>query len=248
MSSYREARPHAALAETVACTWVGVVDDHVGYTDSVLPDACLDIVWDGARLLVAGPDTGPVPFAPRPGLTVVGLRFRPGRAPVHLGLPAVELLDRRVPLAEVWDAGRADELAERLAGAATPAAAAGLLEHAVLATFPGAPPEDPLVAPVVATLACGGPAAPVTTLAQRLGVSERQLHRRCTAAVGYGPKLLDRVLRFRRALALAGTATGLAELAARAGYADQAHLSRECRRLAGRTPSDLFKTAVTPVL
>jgi AraC-like DNA-binding protein len=73
-----------------------------------------------------------------------------------------------------------------------------------------------------------------------LGVSERQLRRRFEDAVGYGPKTLARVLRFQRFLALAAGGGDLARLALSAGYADQAHLTRECRRLAGRTPVALL--------
>jgi len=82
----------------------------------------------------------------------------------------------------------------------------------------------------------------VASLARDLGVSERHLHRRCRAAVGYGPKTLDRVLRFRRFLALAEArpGDGLALLAATAGYADQSHLNRDCGRLAGCTPATLI--------
>jgi len=54
--------------------------------------------------------------------------------------------------------------------------------------------------------------------------------------------MLERVLRFQRARRIARGTTSLALVAALAGYADQAHLSRECRGLAGTTPSDLFKT------
>jgi len=73
-------------------------------------------------------------------------------------------------------------------------------------------------------------------------VEQRRLHRHRRTAVGYGPKTLERVLRFRRAMRLASDTDSLALLAARAGYAGQAHLSRETRRLAGTTPSDMFKT------
>jgi AraC-like DNA-binding protein len=75
------------------------------------------------------------------------------------------------------------------------------------------------------------------------------LRRRCQDAVGYGPKTLQRVLRFRRFVAQIDAAAGnpragagdLATIAARAGYADQAHLTRECRRLAGLTPAALAR-------
>ena len=94
----------------------------------------------------------------------------------------------------------------------------------------GAPP-DPLVAEAARQL--GRPGARVGLVARQLGISERQLHRRCVAAVGYGPVLLRRVLRFRRVVSridAGGALDDLAGLAALAGYADQAHLTRESQR------------------
>jgi transcriptional regulator GlxA family with amidase domain len=80
-------------------------------------------------------------------------------------------------------------------------------------------------------------------------VSERQLRRRFADAVGYAPKTLQRVLRFQRFLVLAraaGASADLARLAFAAGYADQAHLTRECRRLAGLPPAALLATGAGP--
>ncbi|QKV74496.1 helix-turn-helix domain-containing protein [Amycolatopsis sp. Hca4] len=71
-------------------------------------------------------------------------------------------------------------------------------------------------------------------------VSDRQLRRRFTQAVGYGPATYLRISRFQRAVALAPRLSGLAALAAAAGYADQAHLSRDCRALTGLTPRLFF--------
>jgi transcriptional regulator GlxA family with amidase domain len=66
------------------------------------------------------------------------------------------------------------------------------------------------------------------------------LLRRCVASLGYGPKTLDRILRFQRFRVLASLSDHtLRELAAMTGYADQAHLNRECLRLAGETPAVL---------
>jgi AraC-like DNA-binding protein len=75
-----------------------------------------------------------------------------------------------------------------------------------------------------------------------LAISASQLRRRCLAAVGTGPKALQRTLRFQGFLALVQSAQGggLAALAAEAGYADHAHLSRECVRLTGVPPSALL--------
>lgn len=247
MTAYDERRPAPDLQADIDCTWVGRIgDDGVPYVDRVLPDGCVDIIWDGSRLFVAGPDTGPVPLMPEAGAIFVGVRFRTGRAAPALGCPASALRDQRADLADLWGAGQTRALADRLAEAGGTLAAVHLLESAVRSRMVDAAPPDRVIEGLVATLADAPPSGPglVSTLAARLGVTERSLHRRCTAAVGYGPKTLDRVLRFRRAvdLGLGGVAPALGALAANAGYADQAHFTRECRRLAGQTPSELFKT------
>jgi AraC-like DNA-binding protein len=103
---------------------------------------------------------------------------------------------------------------------------------------------------------CGRTAgrAGIAELAERLGLTERGLHRRAVGAFGYRPKLLHRVLRFRRAVRLARSGLAFATVAADAGYADQAHLAREVRELAGvplgvllaeqRYPSDIGRDIV----
>jgi AraC-like DNA-binding protein len=50
---------------------------------------------------------------------------------------------------------------------------------------------------------------------------------------GYGPATLRRILRFRRAVLLLDDGLPNAEVAARAGFADQPHLHREVRELSG---------------
>jgi AraC-like DNA-binding protein len=124
------------------------------------------------------------------------------------------------------------------------AAAAGLLEQALIERLGDAAGPDPLVAEAVRRMAAGAP-GDVGVLRSSLFVSERQLRRRCEAATGLAPKALQRVLRFQGFLgrvqfALARgqrpAAAGLGRLAAEAGYADQSHLARECRRLTGLSP------------
>jgi AraC-like DNA-binding protein len=88
----------------------------------------------------------------------------------------------------------------------------------------------------------------VREAAERACLSERQLSRRFTSRVGVAPKTFARVMRLQRAAgALARGASPLAA-SAHAGYADQAHFTREARDLAGVTPavlaSEMFKTPV----
>ncbi|MYT31544.1 MULTISPECIES: AraC family transcriptional regulator [unclassified Streptomyces] len=207
----------------------------------VLPDGCTDLIWGAGRLLVAGPDTGPqAPGGAVPGGTRwVGLRFAPGQGPAVFGVPAHELRDRRVPLEDLWGARRARELAERAAAGAPGAVLEEAARDALRAAgrwAPGAaargelPGRDGRTAAIVSGLGHGRPVAEVARLA---GMGERRLHRHSLAVFGYGPKTLGRVLRLVRALELARAGVPYAEVAARAGYADQAHLAREVKSLAG---------------
>ncbi|MFJ2636291.1 helix-turn-helix domain-containing protein [Streptomyces sp. NPDC093221] len=192
----------------------------------VLPDGCMDLIWYDGGLLVAGPDTRAFVADDAPGGSYAGLRFAPGLGPLVLGVPARELRDRRVPLDALWPAARAGRLADRLGGRD----AAAVLDAWAVTRLGAAGPVDPLPGGVARALAAG---RPVGAIAAGTGLGERQLRRRCEAAFGYGPKTLGRVLRLQRALELARGGTAFAQVAAVAGYADQAHLAREVKSLAG---------------
>ncbi|MER6121329.1 helix-turn-helix transcriptional regulator [Streptomyces sp. NPDC001795] len=199
----------------------------------VLPDGCMDLLWTEGRLLVAGPDTR----AYHPGgppTRWAGVRFYPGTAPTYLGIPAHELRDRRVALADLWPAAEVRRLTGRVDAAADPSTA---LEEIALDRAGRTADPDPLLRALVAALDAG---RSVAATADELGLGARQLHRRSLAAFGYGPKTLARVLRLQRALALARSGVPFAETAARTGFADQAHLARDVRELAGMPLGDLL--------
>jgi AraC-like DNA-binding protein len=241
--TYREQAPPPWLAPWVRCLWELTVQGPGG-PDRVVPDGFMDLVASGPELTLAGPDTRPWPVWRRPGAVAVGVRFHPGAAPALLGPPASELLDTRVTPAALWGpAGR--QLAERVADAASPAARLEAMVADLTARLDDATRPDPLVAAAVAWLERDPAGATrVGALGPAVGLGERQLRRRFLASVGYGPKTLARVLRFQRLLALlrdgSPSRPGLAEVAARAGYADQAHMTAECTRLAGRSPAALL--------
>lgn len=199
----------------------------------VLPDGCMDLLWNDGRLLVAGPDTRA--YVTEGGASAwAGVRFRPGTAPGYLGVPAHELRDRRVDLADLWPAAEVRRLRSRVEAAADPVTA---LEDVALERAAEVEPPDPLLGRVVTALEAG---RPVAATADELGLGARQLHRRCLAAFGYGPKTLARILRLQRALALARGGTAFADTAAQAGYADQAHLARDVKQLAGMPLGELL--------
>lgn len=185
----------------------------------ILPDGCLDVIWRDGSLFVAGPDT--TAWSERSaGRAYFALRLGGGVGPRVLGVPADELTDSRVPLGDLVPARQVRALAD----APDPAAA--------LADFARRRWRRP--DPAVLALAAGARAGrPVSAIAEMAGLSPRHLQRLSRSAFGYGPRTLVRIFRMRRAVALARAGRQLAEVSAVAGYADQAHLAREVRALAG---------------
>jgi AraC-like DNA-binding protein len=239
MTAYRELAPSGEVYSLVACRWLReATEDETRDSVLVLPDGCVDLLWREGELVLAGLDRTARRSPVRPGERTLGLRLRPGVAGAVLGMPASEVLDVHVKLEELL--GReAGELAERLGESEGDEEAFGILERTIGSRIEEAP--DPLV--LAATRRLGFPGSRVDQLAESLGISDRQLRRRFHQAVGYGPKTLDRVLRFRRLVAQAGAVAAgesdLARVAADLGYADQAHMNRDCLRLSGLTPTAL---------
>ncbi len=218
-----------------AAMWTRTPAPGPGATRLVLPDGCMDLLWTEGRLFVAGPDTrAHLPGAAGTAGRHVGIRFHPGTAPALLGVPAHELRDRRVDLADLWTATRVCRLTARVDGARDPVAA---LEGLALDRAADAGPPDPFLAEVVGLLGAG---RSVAATAAALGVDARRLHRRALPAFGYGPKTLARVLRLQRALALARAGLPYAATATAAGFADQAHLARDVKELTGRSLTALL--------
>jgi len=220
------------------------------YVHRTVPNGSIELSCRlGGEPRVVGPRSGPAVDVLAPGATLVGVRFRPGVPAAAIGATAAELVDRSAPAADLW--GRpAASLGAALAEAAD---APALLEAHVavrLHAHAGAVPDPVVAAAVLRLLPWRSP--DVGGLPDALAISDRQLRRRFQAALGFGPKALQRMLRFQGFLALVQQAlaegrppapAGLARLAADAGYADQAHLTRECARLMGIAPGAFLHEA-----
>jgi AraC-like DNA-binding protein len=241
LQSYRERLPAPQIAGLVSSVWIHeVAPELTAYEHRTVPNGSVEISYaiGDEFVAVSGPQRRPTVAHLAPGTTVVGIRFRPGVAPSILGPPASELVDLRVEVDRVWGPAAAT-LAERVAEAGSPEGAARLLEDEVIRRSTHATDPDALVTAAVGRL------RPwlrdgVGALTSELFISPRQLRRRFVAALGYGPKAFQRIFRFQGFLALSqgrrSDHLGLARLARVAGYADQAHLTRECAELTGLTP------------
>lgn len=236
---YREFRPDPRLAPLVECGWAR--SGSAARPLRVLPDGCVDLfVSSVGDVTIAGPATGFYDLRSDKERMFVGLRLRPGAAAAALRAPVDDFTDRRVPLDSVFGV-RAQLLAEKVFAATPPEQSVAVLQDALTDHLADAETSiDTAVTQAVAMLRrC--PDRPVRGLAAAVGVSERQLRRRFSTAVGYGPKRLGRIVRFQRLLDMIHNPGRVrwAELAIGAGYADQAHMINECVALAGAAPTAL---------
>jgi AraC-like DNA-binding protein len=245
---YREWAPDPKMARRVACLWTQ--DTTSATTQPVVPDGCVDLIWGPKGPHVAGPDTGPMPVVMSPGDRYAGVRFRPGTVGEVFGVPVEALRDLRVPLTEldVLTELTTEALLEVSTVRPAPIGAtrqappmpleliAEAMQRALAVRLRTTPEPDP-AAPVIATALRSRRS--IGEVAWELGLSERQLYRRSLRAFGYGPKVLQRVVRFQRALRLARLGVAPAEVAVASGYSDQSHLANEVRRLSGMPLSRL---------
>jgi AraC-like DNA-binding protein len=240
--TYHETASICPLRDHFQCVWINAIHrDHVGPI-AVVPDGCVDLVWWGGRIVVAGPDISSAHSVPTPGATLLGLRFQAGAAAPWLGLPLSEIVGQQIDLSDVWGR-KARDLSAMIEDAATPADRLRVWQSQSLQIMPDQVPDLEMRA--VFDAMKGGTAAPrkLRAIQDRLDISERTLRRRCHDHFGYGPKTLDRILRFQSVVRATRTGgeTSLSGLAFAAGYADQAHLSREVRALSGMSASALAR-------
>ncbi|MGI5132123.1 DUF6597 domain-containing transcriptional factor [Pseudonocardia sp. CA-107938] len=241
--TYVERFPVPALAARVRTVWVQTIGAEP-YLQRNVPTGGVELHCPLGELpRLVGPLTGPDVHLLPPHTTVVGARFWPGAGSSLLGLPADELVDLTVRTDDLWGA-EARRLGDLLAAAPGPDAALDVLQRYLVTRLDRADPPDPLVTEAVHRLMPWHPVE-ITALTSQLSISASQLRRRFLTVVGVRPKVLQRTLRFQGYLALAQAAAGdagwrVADLAAELGYADHAHLSRECQRLTGSTPRELL--------
>lgn len=252
---YAEFAPSARIGDYVSCFWRSYTPDGPRQA-TILPDGCVDLIWQaGKEPFIAGPMTVPVETSTASGILTLGVRFKPGAAAALLGVSAAELRDLSVPLQALMPRARHQEsrdqaltVAESLSLPNAIATVNTLIRQAL--------PLDSFIADACRWFV-RHPGQPAAAFIAGSGLSERQARRRFQEHVGYGPKTLQRILRMQRVLWILsrpGPSPSLAHLAQIAGFADQAHLTRELRALTGQLPStlatgnpqsavaDLFKT------
>ena len=253
-------RPPAALrpylAEAVGYRYEGLTPAlHRGLPS---PHLTLVIPLDEPLVMAAHPDPAQLPggfdalvggLHTRPALIATGTRqagvqlsLTVAGARALLGVPAGTLGSRDEHLSDVLGSVAA-ELVERVRSTRTWADRFAAVDDVLLRRAAAGPPAAAPELTEAWRLTTGSAGRlPVAVVAERTGWSERHLRHRFLAEFGLTPKQAGRVARFGAARRRLGSTVArgehvdLAGLAVATGYADQSHLTREWRELAGLPP------------
>ena len=163
----------------------------------------------------------------------VGAELHPAASLALFGAPADLLAHRHLPLDAVWPAAAAGELRERLALAPGPQRQLDVLEAALAGRLPRVQGLHPAVALALDRL---DSFARIADVVRESGYSHRTFSLEFRRAMGLGPKRFLRVRRMADLLHHLGNARW-ADLAAEAGFSDQAHMVREFVAFTGVTPT-----------
>lgn len=188
---------------------------------------------------VSGLHAGPVVIDSFGHSCCVQVNFTPTGARRFLGIPMRELADRMVTLEDaLGSSGHA--LRETLGQEREWDRRLDLVERYIAKRISTSAPAAADVGWAMARITSSGGQIRIGALARELGCSRKHLVARFADHIGIGPKAVSRIVRFNCAERMStGNHIGWAEVAVECGYADQAHLIREFRDLAGRTPTGL---------
>lgn len=204
--------------------------------------------WSGAGPVVLfGPNALPLRVRVRGPFTVAGFAIRPSGWRSLFDRAASDYTDAMLPLSVAWG-GIADTLWAEMAGAGDDATMIAAMERAVtaqLALVRHQRADEQMARFEV--IARTDSTMRIEDVSAELGLSVRQLERRCHATFGMSPKAVLRRSRFLdMATAMRGFSSPSEEELAALRYFDQSHLNREFKRFAGMTPR-VFKDAQTPL-
>lgn len=251
---YREWTPPGIVQDRVVCAWRLRDPRPDGSTQTIYPDGCCELIvhlgqpmqrWQAgqwatqAGRLVAAQQRSAIRLRSAGPLDCMGLRLRPWAGSLVTPHALPQLIDQIVDL---------DGLAPGLA-AALPAALMAL-DNETQASQPwgaidrllGACEAPAALRRAVEHLIEAGGSRRIDELAAVCGLSRRSLQVQFLRWVGLPAKEYARLLRLQATLrALDAGDESLAELALARGFSDQAHATRELRRLTGLTPARLLR-------
>jgi AraC-like DNA-binding protein len=246
--------PPSNIARAVKAVWIARgTKAEFEHSDPIVPDGCVEMVFnfadpfrDGSNGalqphdLLVGQMTRPTVAIPTGDVDLLGIRFWPGRAGAVLRSPMWDLQDRMARVSDLLAGTNTwiDEIRTRPASDRVTMMATCLSRHCDRLD----PSRLRLVEGALTQIARRRGNVSIADISREAGVSRRHLERQFRDQVGLPAKQVARIARVHAALHLAETEQDSvgAEIALRCGFADQPHMIKECRAIAGVTPARLL--------
>lgn len=209
------------------------------YVQRTLPYPCVNLVFDRRQTGVFGVVSGAFETTLAEAGRVIGLRFRPGAFRAFFGKPVHLLTDKVLPASTLLGCTDA-EAEDSVLGAQDDAGMVSAAEALLLRVLPQPDRQVERIHAILQMLEQDIGLTQVRDLARRAGSSERTLQQLFANYVGVTPKWV--ICRYRLHEAADKLAGGepvdLVELANQLGYFDQAHFTRDFRKLVGKAPAE----------
>jgi len=246
---YSQIQPSPALATFIECYWIldGILSADEQQPERVLPDGCMELIFhrgepfrrDETRqphAFVVGQMLEPIVLIPSRKVNVLGVRFQPGGAYPFFDFPLHQMRSRfeTIDIA-LGSSGR--ELEDQVLNAHSTIEAIGCIERMLLSCLRSARLSYGRAHALARTLLDSHGKISVRSLADRAGISTRQLEREFNSTVGLSPKALAQVFRFQKVFQAMEDNNKWVDVAFECGYYDQAHLIADFRRFAGTSPT-----------
>jgi len=251
---YKTQPPPAHLEPFVDCVWIlaEAKGDGDPAPQIVVPDGKTELIvhfgdaflkLEGrsyerqARVLMSGQLTRHIMLKPTGEIGVVSIRFKAAGAARFFDVAYDEIVDRVVDFAEFEPAFSA-AIHDRIARAGSDddrlAAMIAVLDERLTQESK----EDVFVRQACQYIVRSEGQYSVQDLVKLIGFGERQLQRKFRRQVGITPKILSRIMRFQKFLAMTKEANKptLADAAAACGYYDQSHFIRDFTTFSGMSP------------
>jgi len=208
-------------------------------TAETVPQPCVHLVLQAGASQVVGISRSRFTRVLEGSGRILGTKFRPGAFRAFLDRPAWRFTDEALPLASVFGPA-ARTLETRVLAREDDRESFAVVEDFLRQLRPVSDEAMVLAGRIVARIAGDRGIRRVELLTQEFGIGARALQRLFREYVGIGPKWVVQSQRLLDAAdrATQGTVTDWADVALELGYADQAHLIRDFRRLVGRSPAD----------
>lgn len=250
---YKEYPPDIQLSHLIETYWVSDRIVSSRSTQRILPDGCVDIIFnftnnDGTGRLypymphIVGAMTSYLDVTYSPGaVQMLGIRFRPVGVTAFSRIPVFELTDKTVELASVETLFE-KSFYDRLPDFPTMRERIAYIENYLIGRLGNFFIPEQRIDFAVEYIRKADGLIPVKQIAEKVCLSERQFERRFKNAVGISPKMFSRIVKFKHAVDYLETYPNESFYSAAidCGYFDHSHLIKDFKEFGGALPSELL--------